>query len=160
MMETETALPVAKVVCQEDDTRRGQNLPSSLKNCANEEDNDQDSGTGGLSHAKSIEMDNDSKCMKTSRILILVCLLLTGVIAGGVTYYFVSKSETAYFDYEVSINCVDVWAVLQFAGCFVAVIMLLTSFLTWLFSCACRPTFLPTRSKNPSRTRPRDSEPS
>jgi hypothetical protein len=78
------------------------NRSYSMENNRNE-DTDQESGTDGLSQGKSIEMDNDSKCMKTTRILILVCLLLTGVIAGGVTYYFVAKSETAYFDDEVSV---------------------------------------------------------
>lgn len=78
---------------------------SSKRLSHNNDDNsntDMDSGTGGISQAKSVEMDNDSKCLKTSRLLILISLLLTGIIAGGVTYYFVHKQEMIYFEGKVS----------------------------------------------------------
>jgi hypothetical protein len=80
---------------------RSQSSKSNAAGGDGDSHTDGDSGTGGLSHAKSIEMDNDSKCMKTSRIVILVSLLMAGIIAGGVTYYSVSKSEELNFEDEV-----------------------------------------------------------
>ncbi|KAL3939708.1 MAG: hypothetical protein SGARI_001270, partial [Bacillariaceae sp.] len=48
------------------------------------------------------EMENDSKCMRTSRIMIIVALLITGAVAGGITYYFVKAQEQAQFEDDVS----------------------------------------------------------
>jgi hypothetical protein len=76
----------------------------SSANCSlSKGNNGEMDSTTAASRNKSLEMDNDSKCMKTSRIAILVTLLLTAAIAGGLTYYFTSHSETDQFEVDVSL---------------------------------------------------------
>jgi len=47
-------------------------------------------------------LDNESKCMKRSRIVILATLLVVGALAGGLTYYATSKQEEREFQDQAS----------------------------------------------------------
>jgi hypothetical protein len=86
-----------------DDVHSGSNL-------SKDEDGQSLTQTSIHSASKQLEMENDSKCMRTSRIVILVSLLITGAIAGGITYYFVKAQEQDQFQDDVSRLCCVVFA--------------------------------------------------
>ena len=67
-------------------------------------DDSTDAGSATTHSTKKLEdnLDDISKCMKTSRIIILSTLLVVGAIAGGLTYYFSSQHEQNEFEDQVS----------------------------------------------------------
>jgi hypothetical protein len=67
-------------------------------------DDSTDAGSATTHSTKKVEdnLDSISKCMKSSRVVILTSLLVMGAIAGGLTYYFTSKQEEQQFEDQVS----------------------------------------------------------
>jgi class 3 adenylate cyclase len=63
-------------------------------------DDSTDGGSATTHSTKKLEdnLDSISKCMKSSRIIIVTSLLIMGAIAGGLTHYFTSQQEEQQFE--------------------------------------------------------------